>query len=200
MATITQMGIPGLGDAGSNILQPKQKHRWNVTFTNIAGGGAQSTDLSVQAITLTRPSHSYDEVQLDRYVSRAWIAGKYTFEPMTITFEDDVTGAASKVIQDQLSQQQHLTGFQGPYLAAAAEGSLYKFGVVINMFDGGTTVIESWNISGAWIQNVDYGDLDYAASDAVQITTTLRYDLAVQDIGGYTAGEGNALGGMANSG
>lgn len=197
MATITQMGIPGLGDAGTNILQPKLKNKWSVTFSNIAGGAAQGSDLSVQAVNVTRPVLSFEEVQLDRYNSRAWIAGKHTFEPMTITFEDDVTSLATKVLQDQISAQQWLIGGEGPWLGTAGEGSQYKFATTLNLLDGRETVIEAWNISGCWIQNIDYSDLDYSASDAVQIAVTLRYDLAVQSAGGYAQGEGTALGGMA---
>ena len=97
MATINDIGIPGVG---SGILHPKHKNRWRVTFANI-GGGADSQPLSLQAVTVTRPVLTFDEVQLDRYTARAWVAGKYTFEPITISFEDDVTGQATKVLQDQ---------------------------------------------------------------------------------------------------
>lgn len=202
MATITQMGIPGLGDAGTNILHPKMKNKWNVTFSNIAGGGAASSDLSVQAVNITRPVISFEEVQLDRYNSRAWVAGKHNFEPMTITFEDDLTSLATIVLQEQISKQQWLIGGQGPFLATAGEGAAYKFGTTLNMLDGAETVVEAWNISGCWIQNIDYTDLDYSSSDAVQITVTLRYDLATQTAGGYAGGrdgggEGVATGGMA---
>ena len=190
MATINDIGIPGVG---SGILHPKQKNRWRVTFANL-GGGADSQPLSMQAITVTRPVLSFEEVQLDRYVSRAWVAGKYTFEPMTITFEDDVTGSASQVLQQQLQQQQYLIGAEGPWLAASGEGSLYKFITYLDLMDGNEQVIEKWTVEGCWIQNIDYTDLDYSASDAVQITTTLRYDHARQDISGYDQ-EGIATGG-----
>ena len=192
MATINDIGIPGVG---TGILQPKQKHRWRVTFPNI-GDGADFQPLSMQAITVTRPVLTFDEIQLDRYVSRAWIASKYTFEPMTITFEDDVTSTATTVLQQQLQSQQFLIGAEGPFLAAAGEGSLYKFVTILDMLDGNEQVIEKWTVEGCWIQNIDYTDLDYAASEAVQITVTLRYDHARQDnLTGYNQGQGVALGG-----
>ena len=196
MATINDIGIPGVG---TGILQPKLKHRWRVTFANL-GGGADSQPLSMQAITVTRPVLSFEEVQLDRYVSRAWVAGKYTFEPMTITFEDDVTGSASQVLQEQIQAQQWLVGAEGPWLAAAGEGSIYKFVTYLDLMDGNEQVIEKWTVEGCWLQNVDYTDLDYAASDAVQITTTIRYDHARQDIGGYDQGEGVGTGGAGRIG
>jgi len=191
MSTINDIGIPGVG---SGILQPKQKNRWRITFANL-GGGEDSQPLSMQAITVTRPVLSFEEIQLDRYVSRAWIAGKYTFEPMTLTFEDDVTGTAAKVLQAQLQKQQWLIGAEGQWLAAAGEGSLYKFVTYLDMMDGNEQVIEKWTVEGCWLQNIDYSDLDYAAGDAVVVSTTIRYDHARQNIGGYDQGEGVALGG-----
>ena len=195
MATINDIGIPGVG---SGILQPRQKNRWRVTFANM-GGGEDSQPLSMQAITVTRPVLSFEEVQLDRYVSRAWIAGKYTFEPMTITFEDDVTGTASRVLQAQLQKQQWLIGAEGQWLAAAGEGSLYKFVTYLDLLDGNEQVTEKWTVEGCWLQNVDYTDLDYAAGDAVTISTTIRYDHARQNIGGYNQGEGVATGGAGRT-
>lgn len=191
MATINDIGIPGVG---TGILHPKQKHRWRVTFANM-GGGTDSQPLSMQAITVTRPSVDFDEVQLDRYVSRAFIAGKYTWAPMQVSFEDDVTGSASRVLQEQLQKQQWLIGAEGQWLAAAPEGSLYKFVTYLDMLDGNEQVIEKWTVEGCFLKSVDYTDLDYAASEKVMINVTIRYDHARQDIGGYNAGQGVALGG-----
>lgn len=191
MSTINDMGIPGVG---TGILQPKQKNKWRVTFANL-GGGSDSQPVSMQAVTVTRPSYNFEEIQLDRYNSRAFVAGKYTWDQMTLTLEDDVSGTASAVVQQQLQAQQWLTGAEGPWLASAGEGSLYKFVLYLDMLDGNDQVVERWTVEGAFIQAVDYTDLDYAASDPVQITLTIRFDHARQDIGGYTQGEGVALGG-----
>lgn len=191
MATINDIGIPGIG---TGILQPKMKNLFRVTFANM-GGGADSQPLSLQVITATRPSLSFEEVQLDRYNSRAFVAGKHTFEPMTVVFEDDVTGTASRVIQEQLQAQQWLIGAEGPWLGKGEEGSIYKFVTYLDMLDGKEQVIERWTMEGCYLSAVDYTDLGYAESAAVQISCTIRYDHARQDIGGYNAGEGIATGG-----
>lgn len=193
MSTINDIGIPGVGNG---ILHPKQKNRWRITFANL-GGGANSQPLSMQAITVQRPILQFDEIQLDRYNSRAWIAGKYTFEPISLSFEDDVTGSASRVIQAQLQKQQWLIGAEGQWLAATGEGSLYKFVTYLDMLDGNDQVTEKWTIEGCWLQQVDYTDLDAASGEVVLITVNLRYDHARQDLEGfqYTQGEGVATGG-----
>lgn len=189
MGTVNDIGIFGFAPGG--ILQPKLKNRWRVTFANIGVG--DSTALSVQAVTVTRPSISFQEVQLDRYNSRAWIAGKYTFEPITLVIEDDILGSASQVIQHQLQKQQQLIGAGAVYLPVGTEGRLYKFIMNIDQLDGNQQVIEKWTVEGAWFRQVQFGDLDYAASETVRITMTIQYDHARQDLGGYT-GLGNALG------
>jgi len=195
MATINDIGIPGVG---SGILQPKLKNKWRVTFANL-GGGVDSQPLSMQAITMTRPTLNFEEIQLDRYNSRAWVAGKHTFEPVTLTIEDDITGTASQVVNEQLQAQQWLIGAEGQWLASAGEGAAYKFVSYLDLLDGNDQPVEKWTLEGCWLQNVDYTDLDYSASEAVQITMAIRYDHARQDIGGYSRGEGVATGGAGTT-
>lgn len=191
MATINDIGIPGVG---TGILQPKLKHRWRVTFANL-GGGISSQPLSMQAVTVTRPSIEFDEVQLDRYVSRAYVGGKYTWAPIQLAFEDDVTSTAANVIRQQMQKQQFLIGAEGPFLAAAPEGSLYKFVTYLDMLDGNEQQIERWTVEGCWFKAVDWTELDYKDSEKVMINITMRYDHARQNPTGYTAGPGIALGG-----
>lgn len=191
MATINDIGIP---TSWNGILQPKLKNLWRVTFANMAGG-VDAQPLSHQAVTITRPSLSFEEVQLDRYNARAWVAGKHTFEPITLTIEDDIKGSASQVLQDQLQRQQWLIGAEGPWLGKGEEGSIYKFATYLDQLDGKEQVVEKWTVEGCFIQALDFTDLDYADSAAVQITVTIRYDHAFQTIGGYEAGEGVATGG-----
>lgn len=195
MSTINDFGIPGVG---SGILHPKHKNRWRVTFANM-GGGIDSQPVSMQAVTVTRPKLSFEEIELHRYNSRAWVAGKHNWEPLSLTIEDDVTGTASTVIQAQLQKQQWLIGAEGQWLAAAGEGSLYKFVTYIDQLDGNDQVIEKWTVEGCYIQNADYGDLDYSSNDQLTISLTIRFDHARQTLGGYNQGEGIATGGAGRA-
>lgn len=194
MATLSQMGIPG---AGFGILHPKQKYRWQVTFVGLARlvPGASSRDITRQATTITRPNLSFEEVPIHRYNSVAYIAGKHSWEPISLTIEDDITGLASYAIQGQLETQERLIGadLPGQWLNSAATGSDYKFGTIIEALDGNEGVVERWRIEGCFIQSADYGDLDYSASDASTITVQLRYDHARQELTGQ--GYGTALNG-----
>lgn len=191
MATINDIGIP---DVGSGILHPKHKNRWRATFANM-GGGTDSQPVSAQVITFTRPRLTFEDITLHRYNSLSYIGGKHSWEPFSITVQDDVTGTASAVIQAQLQKQQWLIGAEGQWLAAAGEGSLYKFVTYLDMLDGNEQVIEKWTIEGCWLQNANWGDLDYSTGEPVQIELSVRYDHARQVLGGYNQGPGVATGG-----
>ena len=190
MSTINDFGIPGVG---SGILQPKQKNRWRVTFANM-GGGADSQPVSMQAVTITRPKLTFEKVPLHRYNSVAMIAAKHSWDPMSITLQDDVLGTAAAIVQAQLQKQQWLIGAEGQWLAAAGEGSLYKYVTYLDMLDGNDQVIEKWTVEGSFIESVDWGDLDYSTGEPVTIALTVSYDHARQSIGGYK-GPGIATGG-----
>lgn len=190
MSTINDMGIPGVG---SGILHPKHRNRWRVTFANM-GGGVDSQPLSMQAVSVSRPHLSFNSVDLHRYNSIAYVAGKHSWDPLSLTVEDDVTGSATTVIQQQLQKQQWLIGAEGQWLAAAGEGSLYKFVTYLSMLDGNDTVIEKWTCEGCWLIDVNYNDLDYSSGDQVTIGLSVKYDHARQNIGGYPD-QGIAIGG-----
>lgn len=196
MATINDIGIPFPGGSGLGILHPKQKNRWMVQFVNI-GTITSSRDLAAQCITVSRPKLTFQEHELHRYNSVSWIAGKHSYEPLQITFQDNYANGASAVVQSQTERQQKLLGADsGLYLATAPDGNTYKFATKLIMLDGGTNVLEEIHYEGCFVQAVDYGEMDYSTSEPVTISLTVRFDNATQIFvaGGST---GQALGGSA---
>lgn len=195
MATLSQVGIAGVGNG---INHPKHQNRWRAIFLSLGGTGGSTSqvpnDLSLQCVTVTRPNLSYEEIQLDRYNSRIYVAGKHTFDPCTLTVEDDITNRAANAIQTQLELQQRLIGATGPWLNSEATASTYKFGTLLEMLDGNETVVESWRLEGCYLSGVDWGSMDYATGEKVLITLTMRYDQARQLL--IPAVQGTAIGGL----
>lgn len=195
MATLSQVGIAGVGNG---VLHPKQKNRWRAIFVGLGGTlGASSSvpnDLSLQVVSFTRPSLSYEEVQMDRYNSRVYVAGKHQFEPCTLTVEDDVTNRAANAIQSQLERQQRLIGATGPWLNSEATAFGYKFGMMLEMLDGNESVVEQWKYEGCFIQALDYDTADYSTGEKMMITMTVRYDHARQIL--VPSVTGSAIGGL----
>lgn len=196
MAIITDFGVTP--EAGG-IIHPKLKNKWRVNFHGIGGGrggaGNVSEVLTLQAITGDRPKLEFEEIQLDRYNSRAWIAGKHMWQPATFTFEDDIGGRVTSLFQEQVEKQQALISVgSGRVLNTALSGQLYKFAMTVEMLDGDVSPLEIWAYEGVFLQNIDYTDLDYAASESVKITATFRFDHARQLNLGR---DGKATGGVA---
>ena len=194
MATFAQAGVAGIGTI---YMQPKLAHRFRVIFRNIAAGSSNdSKDLSIQLVTVSRPAIDFDEVVLDRYVSRAYVASKYNWTPCSFTFEDDVNSRAVSVVRDQLELQQRLIGADAgaDWLNAAPTASNYKFGAALEMLDGNQTVLETWDMQGCWFQSLNFGQLDYADSNQVRVDVTMRFDHARHLLGANNLG--TAVGGL----
>lgn len=194
MALLSQMGIPA---AGFGVLQPKLKHKWQVTFVGLAKlvPGVSAREITRQAISLSRPSVNFTEVPIHRYNTVSYVAGKHEFSPMSLTIEDDITGLASAAVTGQLETQQRLVGadLPGQWLNSAATGSDYKFGTILQQLDGNEAVVETWRLEGCFLQEVNFGDLAYSDSEAVTIEMQIRYDHARHELTGQ--GFGTALGG-----
>ena len=194
MATLSNFGIPG---AGSGILHPRLKNKFRITFLNMGQlvPGTNSRNLTMQVTNITLPNLTFEEVVLHRYNSTAYVAGKHSWEPITVTVEDDITGLAATVVKNQLETQQRIIGsdLDGRWLNTAATGSDYKFGAKIDQLDGDEGVVQTWVLEGAMITSADFGDRDYSASEAATITMQVRFDHARHIESG--AGYGTALGG-----
>jgi hypothetical protein len=194
MATLANFGIAG---GFSGHLHPQMKNKWRVTFLDMGRlvSGTNSRNLTMQATTVNLPQLEFENVQINRYNSTSYVAGKYTWSTTSMVVEDDITGLAKKVITGQLETQQRLVGvdLDGRWLNTAATGSDYKFGMKIEQLDGDEGVTSTWIFEGVFISAAEFGDLDYADSGAVTISLTLRFDHVRNIVTGD--GYGTALGG-----
>lgn len=178
MALLTDMGIRGNGD---EIIQPMLKNRFRVEFK----GMGDAEYLTLQVISADRPKLSFTEVVLDRYNSKAYIPAKHEFETINITFEADIGGGVYRALQDQSEYQQKLIGMDPRRLMPTARsGGRFKFQTKLIQLDGDSTIFETWYLDGCFLQNIDWGDFDYTASETVKIVATIRFDHARQDITG----------------
>tara|TARA_B100001057_G_C22750382_1_gene911556 strand:- start:17 stop:667 length:651 start_codon:yes stop_codon:yes gene_type:complete len=176
--TKSKFGIPVDGGTPAGILQPKLKFRFRVTFEGGSfpfGNGQDLFFLTQNVQNVTRPKLTHEEVIIDSYNSKVYVAGKHVWDPVTIIIRDDIRNLVTKRIGEQLQKQ--VNHFDQ---TAYAAGDDYKFNVYVEILDGkDADASESWKLEGCFIQNVDYSDTDYSANDPVTITMTLRYDNAL---------------------
>jgi hypothetical protein len=177
MAVITNFGVPV--DNSATTLMPKLQYRFRVTFQGFA---SETKDVTQNVISSSRPNLTHEEVVIDSYNSKMYLAGKHTWEPITVVFRDDMSSKVIKAIGNQLNKQ-----VDHADQASAISGSAYKFGMQIETLDGNNTspvVFDTWDLAGCFITQVQYGDLNYADSTMVQVTMTIRYDQAAHLMGG----------------
>jgi len=176
---LDKFNVPG-GEQGV-LVQPKLAYRFRVTFNTFGNG--ENLQLTSQVISASRPSLTHDDIVVDVYNSRINLAGKHTWDPITVTVRDDVTGKVAKTIAAQLQKQVDHSS-----QSATKSGSGYKFDMWIENLDGTSDnpeVLDGWHLGGCYIQNVNYGENNYATSDPLQITIAIKYDNANHhDVGG----------------
>lgn len=182
VSSLTKFTVPIDGDqsaASQGLLMPKLKYRFRASFENF-GVSTPRTEMTKQIMNITRPAVTFDENMIDIYNSKVYLVGKHTWDPITVNLRDDVNGAISRLCGEQIQKQ-----FDFMEQSSAASGIDYKFITRFEILDGGNgantpNVLETWELYGCFVQNINYNELDYATQDPANITMTLRFDNAVQ--------------------
>jgi len=199
ISTLSKLTVPLDSNASASnqgLLMPKLQYRFRVSLENF-GVSSPSTELTKQVIDVTRPSVSFDQMTVDIYNSRVYLAGKHTWEPITLNLREDVSNNVQKLVGEQLQKQ-----FDFFEQSSAASGADYKFVTRIEILDGGNgantaSVLETFELYGCYLESTNYNALNYATSEVVTVTLNIRYDNAIQTPQG--TGLGTAVGRTINT-
>ena len=182
VSSLTRFTVPLASDQSASsqgLLMPKLKYRFRAIFEGF-GVTTPRSELTKQVKTCGRPKPKFNPVTVDVYNSKIKYAGKVDWDPISVVLRDDATGSVSKLVGEQLQKQ-----FDFMEQASAASGIDYKFTSRIEMLDGGNgihepTVLETWELYGCWVDNVDYGELDYSSDESIDLTLSITFDNAIQ--------------------
>ena len=199
ISTLSKLTVPlNSSQSASNqgLLMPKLQYRFRVSLENF-GVSTPTTELTKQVVDITRPNLSFETTTIDVYNSKVYLAGKHTWEAVTLTLREDVSNNVQKLVGEQLQKQ-----FDFFEQSAAASGSDYKFVTRIEVTDGANganavTILETFELYGCYIESANYNQLAYGTSDPVTVTLSLRYDNAIQTPQG--TGVGTAVGRTTNT-
>jgi hypothetical protein len=193
LTSLNRISVPPAG-ANSNtaLLMPKLKYRFRVILLGF--GVETSTELTKQVSDVTRPKVAFEEMLIDIYNSKVKLAGKHSWEDITLTLRDDASGNVTKLVGQQIQKQ-----FDFMEQASARSGIDYKFQTNIEILDGGNgaleaSVLEKWELYGCFVSNVDYGDLNYSENSPATVGLTIKYDNAVQFKGAAGTGIDRGIG------
>jgi hypothetical protein len=194
ITTLNNFSINPAGPGtNTGMLMPKLKYRFRVT---LLGFGTQaSTELTKQVIDVSRPKISFEEIEVPVYNSKIYLSGKPTHEMLTLNVRDDAAGNVIKLVGQQIQKQ-----FDFLEQASARSGIDYKFTTRVEVLDGGNgalgpQVLETFECFGCFLQNTDYGDLNYGTNEVATVALSIRYDNILHEAG--TVGVGTLVGRQA---
>ena len=182
IASLNKFTVPLSTDQSASaqgLLMPKMKYRFRAIFENF-GVSSDRVELTKQVIDITRPVVGFNSFPIDVYNSKVYLIGKPAWETVTVNLRDDAGNNISKLVGEQIQKQ-----FDFVEQSSAAAGIDYKFVLKFEMLDGGNgenaaNVLETWELYGAFIDNVNYGDMNYSSNDPATVGLSIRFDNAIQ--------------------
>ena len=185
VASLTKMTVPLASDQSQStqgLLMPKLKYRFRVFFIGfgVTTGASDTTELTKQVMDFTRPTVSFEEIQIPIYNSTIKLTGKHSWGDVTCNLRDDASGQITRLVGEQLQKQLDFAE-----QASAASGIDYKFTTKFQVLDGGNganepVVLEEWDLYGCYLKEVNYGDANYGSSEAMTVALTITFDNAMQ--------------------
>jgi len=147
-----------------NKFEPKRQFRWVLAIEGI--------DAFLMK-TASRPNISFEEMEIPYINHKRYIAGKGTFETLTVTLHDPIAPSGAQQVMEWI--RTHFESVSG----RAGYADFYKRDIQLKMLDPVGTVVELWDIKGAFLTAADFGGVDYGSSDPSEISLTIRFDNAV---------------------
>ena len=147
-----------------NKFEPKRKNRWVFAIEGI--------DAFILK-TASRPSFTIGEQEINFINAKRYVAGKMTFDQMNVTLDDPIAPSGAQQVMEWI--RTHYESVSG----RAGYADFYKRDCQLKLLDPVGTVVELWDIKGAFLTNANFGDLSYDAEDPADISLTIRFDNCV---------------------
>jgi len=147
-----------------NKFEPKRKNRWVLMIEGI--------DAYIIK-TAARPQITTEEVPVPFINSTRYLAGKTTFSTMGVTLHDPIAPSGAQQVMEWI--RLHFESVSG----RSGYADFYKRDIQLKMLDPVGTVIELWDIKGAFITDANFNEVTYEDGNPTEISLTLRFDNCV---------------------
>ena len=148
-----------------NKFEPKRQFRWVFSIEGI--------DAFLMK-TASRPSYQIAETTLNFINSKRYLSGRLTFGTMNVNLHDPIAPSGAQQVMEWI--RTHYESVSG----RAGYADFYKRDCQIKMLDPVGTVVELWDIKGAFITSANFQSLSYDNdSEPMSIDLTLRFDNCV---------------------
>ena len=178
-------------------LEPKRQYRWLFSFGE-AGGVEEGSLPTYICRKVDKPQFQVTESEHTFLNHKFYYPGRVEWQPLNVTIVDPLDVDSAAVLQTIVEEAGYvLPGRITPETATPGANGLLQTlskanfagprGVLgictIKQIDSAGDIVETWALNNVWIQNVNFGSLDYTSDDLVEIELTLRYDWAEQFAG-----------------
>lgn len=120
-----------------------------------------------------KPSLQNEPVQLDHINVRRKVKGKSTWNDINITLYDPIVPSGAQIVEEWIRlHHEAATGRDG-------YSDFYKKDIILNSLGPVGDKVQEWKIFGAFINSVDYGQMNWESGGVVNIEITLSYDWAL---------------------
>ena len=143
--------------------EPKKKHQFIMEIEGIPAYLIKSAN---------KPSLENGEITLDHINVQRYVKGKSKWNTLSISLYDPIVPSAGQAVMDWVRlHHESVTGRDG-------YSSMYKKEITLTSLSPLGEKVEEWILKGAFINNTNFGSLDWTAESVVEIELTLRYDWA----------------------
>ena len=147
-----------------NRFEPKRKFRWVLAIEGVDAFLVKTASRP----TIEIPSQEINWINTTRY-----IAGKAKFSTMSVTLHDPIAPSGAQQVMEWI--RTHYESVSG----RAGYADFYKRDIQLKMLDPIGTVVELWDIKGAFITTANFNTVEYSSDEVIDISLTLRFDNCV---------------------
>ncbi len=147
-----------------NRFEPKRKNRWVLQIEGVD---------AFLLKTASRPKVTTEEIEMPFVNSVRYLAAKTRFDKINITLQDAIAPSGSQQVMEWIRLCFESVSGRAGY------ADFYKRDVQLKMVDPVGTVVELWDIKGAFITSANFGELSYDDHAAMELQLEIRYDNAV---------------------
>ena len=147
--------------------EPKRQNRFILRFPSSLG-------INEWYVSSTkRPSAKINSTEIPFLNTSTYVAGRFTWEEMSVTFKDPIGPSASQALMEWFRlHAESVTGRMG-YAAG------YKKDVILEMLDPTGVAVEKWILQNCSITAADFGDVKYDTADISTVKITLQPDRCI---------------------
>lgn len=122
---------------------------------------------------INRPSIEFGDVDIHHINMMRKLKGKANWGDFTMTLYDPIVPSGAQAVMEWIRiSHESITGRDG-------YADFYKKDLQFEVLGPVGDIVEEWVLKGAYVKSAQFGDMDWATDQQIEITVTLRIDYAV---------------------